>query len=61
MYQRYQALVKLCILKATKRALCQLCQALAFEKHLEIPWATEQSDLYKYTFLFSYKHKQCHR
>lgn len=46
MYQRYQALVKQFILKATKRALRQLCQASAFEKH---PWATEESDLCKHT------------
>lgn len=50
MYQKYQVLVKQFILKATNRALYQLCQASA-AKHLEITWATEQSNLYKYTFI----------
>ena len=50
MYQKYQVPVKQFILKATNGALYQLRQASA-EKHLEISWATEQSNLYKYTFI----------
>lgn len=50
MHQKSQVLAKQFILTATNRALYQLCQASA-EKHLEITWATEQSDLYKYTFI----------
>lgn len=34
-YQRYQALVKQFILKATKTGLYELCQTPALEKHLE--------------------------
>lgn len=55
MYQKYQTLVKQFILKAINSALYQLCQASA-EKHLEITWATEQSNRYKYTFSYNHNH-----